>query len=194
MSDADEEEVLPVVRNLVLVDSGYYHTLDMIETGLAAARARLEAFRTLENEFRERRRSNGHAVEAFKKPFAVIDPDTAGLQLTETDVRALVIKQEERVRLGEAALEAFKTQDQHGYTLIRASDAMRLAAIDAVIAKPTKLTFEVYKDKAGEFRVRVKEKSEVLFSTEGYATKPEAQAAIEKLKANIAGAEIIDNA
>jgi len=193
MSEA-EEEVLPVVRNLVLVDTGYYHTLDMIEAGLAASRARLEAFKALEDEFRKRRQDRGNAAEALKKPFAVIDPTGADLHLTEVEVRTLVIKQEERVRLGEAALLAFKAQDQHGYTLVRANDAMRLAAIDALVSNPTKLTFEIYKDKAGEFRVRVKEKSEVLFSTEGYETKPQAQAAIEKLKVNITGAEIIDNA
>ena len=29
--------------------------------------------------------------------------------------------------------------------------------------------FEIYKDKAGEFRVRFKYNNEVMFSTEGYA-------------------------
>ena len=40
-------------------------------------------------------------------------------------------------------------------------------------------TFEIYKDKAGEFRVRFKYNSEVMFSTEGYASKASAKNAIE---------------
>ncbi|CAL1690400.1 hypothetical protein MMB232_00523 [Brevundimonas subvibrioides] len=39
--------------------------------------------------------------------------------------------------------------------------------------------FEVYKDKAGEFRVRFKYNSEVIFSTEGYSDKSGARRAIE---------------
>ena len=35
--------------------------------------------------------------------------------------------------------------------------------------------FEIYKDKAGEFRVRFKYNSETIFSTEGYASKASAQ-------------------
>ncbi|MGH6998784.1 MAG: YegP family protein, partial [Phenylobacterium sp.] len=31
--------------------------------------------------------------------------------------------------------------------------------------------FEIYKDKAGEFRVRFKYNSETMFSTEGYSSK-----------------------
>jgi uncharacterized protein YegP (UPF0339 family) len=44
--------------------------------------------------------------------------------------------------------------------------------------------FEVYKDKAGEFRVRFKYNSEVMFSTEGYSSKASAMNAIESIKKN----------
>lgn len=52
--------------------------------------------------------------------------------------------------------------------------------------------FEIYKDKAGEFRVRFKYNSEVMFSSEGYASKASAKAAIESLKKNAPGAETDD--
>ena len=44
--------------------------------------------------------------------------------------------------------------------------------------------FEIYKDKAGEFRVRFKYNSETIFSTEGYASKASAQNAIRSIKEN----------
>ena len=52
--------------------------------------------------------------------------------------------------------------------------------------------FEIYKDKAGEFRVRFKYNAEVIFSTEGYASKASAKAAIESIKKNGPGAPIDD--
>ncbi|MXO72747.1 YegP family protein [Alteraurantiacibacter buctensis] len=54
--------------------------------------------------------------------------------------------------------------------------------------------FEIYKDKAGEFRVRFKYNSEVMFSTEGYASKSGAKDAIASIKKNAPDAEIEDNA
>lgn len=54
-------------------------------------------------------------------------------------------------------------------------------------------TFEIYKDKAGEFRVRFKHNSEVMFATEGYSSKASAQNAIESIKSNGPGAEVVDN-
>jgi len=54
-------------------------------------------------------------------------------------------------------------------------------------------TFEIYKDKAGEFRVRFKYNDEVMFSTEGYASKASAQNAIESIKKNGPGAPTEDN-
>ncbi len=42
--------------------------------------------------------------------------------------------------------------------------------------------FEIYKDKAGEFRVRFKYNSEIMFSTEGYTSKASAQNAIDSIK------------
>ena len=53
--------------------------------------------------------------------------------------------------------------------------------------------FEIYKDKAGEYRVRFKYNSEVMFSTEGYATKASAQNAIDSIKKNGPDAEVEDN-
>lgn len=52
--------------------------------------------------------------------------------------------------------------------------------------------FEIYKDKAGEFRVRFKYNSETIFSTEGYASKSGAKSAIESIKKNTPGAEVDD--
>ena len=54
-------------------------------------------------------------------------------------------------------------------------------------------TFEIYKDKAGELRVRFKYNSEIMFSTEGYSSKASAQNAIDSIKSNGPGAEVIDN-
>jgi uncharacterized protein len=53
--------------------------------------------------------------------------------------------------------------------------------------------FEIYKDKAGEFRVRFKYNSEIIFSTEGYTSKASAQNAIESIKKNGPGAPTEDN-
>lgn len=53
--------------------------------------------------------------------------------------------------------------------------------------------FEIYKDKAGEFRVRFKYNSETIFSTEGYTSKASAQNAIDSIKKNGPGAETVDN-
>ena len=52
--------------------------------------------------------------------------------------------------------------------------------------------FEVYKDKAGEFRVRFKYNSEVIFSTEGYSNKSGAKRAIDAIKKYVGDAETID--
>ncbi len=52
--------------------------------------------------------------------------------------------------------------------------------------------FEVYKDKAGEFRVRFKYNSETMFSTEGYSSKASAMNAIESMKKNGPDAPIDD--
>ena len=49
-------------------------------------------------------------------------------------------------------------------------------------------------DKAGEYRVRFKYNAEVMFSTEGYATKSSAQNAIASLKKNAPDAPVVDNA
>ena len=53
--------------------------------------------------------------------------------------------------------------------------------------------FEIYKDKAGEFRVRFKYNSEIMFSTEGYSSKSSAKNAIESIQKNGPDAPIEDN-
>ena len=54
-------------------------------------------------------------------------------------------------------------------------------------------TFEIYKDKAGEFRVRFKFNSEVMFASEGYSSKAAAQNAIDSIKKNGPDAPTKDN-
>ena len=54
-------------------------------------------------------------------------------------------------------------------------------------------TFEIYRDKAGEYRVRFKYNSETMFSTEGYSSKSSAQYAIDSIKKNGPGAPVEDN-
>lgn len=53
--------------------------------------------------------------------------------------------------------------------------------------------FEIYKDKVGEFRVRFKYNSEIIFATEGYASKASAKNAIESIKKNGPEAPVEDN-
>ncbi len=53
--------------------------------------------------------------------------------------------------------------------------------------------FQIYKDKAGEFRVRFKYNDEIMFSTEGYSSKSSAKNAIESIKKNGPGADVVDD-
>ena len=53
--------------------------------------------------------------------------------------------------------------------------------------------FEIWKDRKGEYRVRFKYNSEVMFSSEGYSSKASAKNAIESLKKNGPDADIEDN-
>jgi uncharacterized protein YegP (UPF0339 family) len=53
--------------------------------------------------------------------------------------------------------------------------------------------FEIWKDKKGEYRVRFKYNSEVMFSSEGYTSKSSAQNAIDSIKKNGPKAEVEDN-
>jgi uncharacterized protein YegP (UPF0339 family) len=53
--------------------------------------------------------------------------------------------------------------------------------------------FEIYKDKAGEFRARFKYNSEVMFSSEGYSSKAGAKNAIESIKQNGPAAPVEEN-
>lgn len=52
--------------------------------------------------------------------------------------------------------------------------------------------FEIWKDKAGEFRVRFSYNGETIFSTQGYSSKASAKNAIESIKKNGPEAEIDD--
>jgi uncharacterized protein len=53
--------------------------------------------------------------------------------------------------------------------------------------------FEIYKDKAGEFRFRFKASNgETMFSSEGYKAKASAVSAIESIKKNTPGAMTVD--
>lgn len=54
-------------------------------------------------------------------------------------------------------------------------------------------TFEITKDKKGEYRVAFKYNAEKMFTTEGYSSKASAKNAIESMKKNGAGAEVVDN-
>lgn len=54
--------------------------------------------------------------------------------------------------------------------------------------------FEVYKDKAGEFRFRFKASNgETMFGSEGYKAKASAMNAIESIKKNAPGADVVDD-
>lgn len=52
--------------------------------------------------------------------------------------------------------------------------------------------FEIYKDRAGEFRVRFKYNAEIMFSSEGYSSKASALNLIRSVKLNAPDAEVID--
>lgn len=53
-------------------------------------------------------------------------------------------------------------------------------------------TFEIYRDSAGDYRVRYKYGSEVMFATEAYASKASALNAIESMRKNGPGAPVDD--
>ncbi|MEE4349301.1 MAG: DUF1508 domain-containing protein [Pacificimonas sp.] len=52
--------------------------------------------------------------------------------------------------------------------------------------------FEVYADKKGEYRVRFKYNSEVIFATEGYSSKSGAHRAIESIKKHVPNADTVE--
>ncbi|MGD9845760.1 MAG: YegP family protein [Variibacter sp.] len=55
--------------------------------------------------------------------------------------------------------------------------------------------FEIYKDKAGEFRFRFKAPNgENMFGSEGYKAKASAVSAIESIQKHAAGAQVDDQA
>jgi len=53
--------------------------------------------------------------------------------------------------------------------------------------------FEVYEDKAGGFRFRFRASNgEIMFSSESYKAKTSAKDAIESIKKNAPGAEVVE--
>jgi uncharacterized protein YegP (UPF0339 family) len=55
------------------------------------------------------------------------------------------------------------------------------------------MKFTIYKDKAGEFRFRiVATNGNVLAASEGYSAKASAQNAIDRIKSDASGADVID--
>lgn len=55
------------------------------------------------------------------------------------------------------------------------------------------MKFQIYKDKAGEFRFRiVATNGNVLAASEGYKAKASAKGAIDRIKSDAADAEVID--
>jgi uncharacterized protein YegP (UPF0339 family) len=53
--------------------------------------------------------------------------------------------------------------------------------------------FEIYKDKAGDFRFRIRATNgNILASSEGYKAKASAQNAIDRIKSDAAGAPVVD--
>ena len=55
------------------------------------------------------------------------------------------------------------------------------------------MTFTIHKDAAGEFRFRiVATNGNILASSQGYSAKASARAAIDRIKADAADADVID--
>ena len=55
------------------------------------------------------------------------------------------------------------------------------------------MKFEIYKDKAGEFRFRIRATNgNILASSEGYTDKRSAQGAIDRIKVDAAAADTLD--
>lgn len=55
------------------------------------------------------------------------------------------------------------------------------------------MKFTIYKDKGGEFRFRiVATNGNVLAASEGYAAKASAIKAIERIKSDAAGSDVVD--
>ena len=54
--------------------------------------------------------------------------------------------------------------------------------------------FEISKDKAGKYRFHLKAANgEIIAASQGYETKASAEKGIESIKANAAGAHVVDN-
>ena len=55
------------------------------------------------------------------------------------------------------------------------------------------MKFEIFKDKAGEFRFRIRATNgNILVASEGYTDKRSAQGAIDRIKTDAAAAETLD--
>jgi uncharacterized protein YegP (UPF0339 family) len=53
--------------------------------------------------------------------------------------------------------------------------------------------FEIYRDRADEYRVRFKYNAETMLSSEGYTSKSSALSAIDSVKRNAPSADVEDN-
>ncbi len=55
------------------------------------------------------------------------------------------------------------------------------------------MKFTIYKDAAGEFRFRIiATNGNILASSQGYSAKASAKSAIERIKSDAAGADVVD--
>lgn len=84
---------------------------------------------------------------------------------------------------------------RHMFSLSRGTPDGRLLSSEIRSRREAAMAhkFEIYKDKAGEYRVRFRYNQEVMFSTEGYTSKASAQNAIDSIKKNGPGAPVEDN-
>jgi uncharacterized protein len=78
--------------------------------------------------------------------------------------------------------------------LLLGTPGVRSAAAAAEGDKKAKATFEVYKDKAGEFRWRLRAQNTKVLATssEGYAEKRNCLAAIESVKRDVVDAPVVE--
>ena len=72
-----------------------------------------------------------------------------------------------------------------------------IASVEDQTAKEVKKEinpkFEIYKDKAGEFRFRLKAKNgQIIATSEGYKAKASCKNGIESVRRNVANAEVVE--
>jgi uncharacterized protein YegP (UPF0339 family) len=81
----------------------------------------------------------------------------------------------------------FRCESDRGQTKLRQTDYRAQGGAEIMYK------FEIYQDKAGEYRFRFKASNgETMFSSEGYQAKASAIHAIESIKRNSPGADTVD--